>query len=50
MTTLHLPHPPRHALPTPTTVVAWWEQVLTRLAAWAERQPPHHRLGRWTVA
>ena len=22
---------------------------LTRLAAWAERQPNHHRLGSWTL-
>jgi len=24
--------------------------VLERLAAWAERQPQHHRLGNWTAA
>jgi hypothetical protein len=25
------------------------EDWLTRLAAWAERQPQHHRLGSWTL-
>jgi hypothetical protein len=30
----------------PAPVAAGW---LSALAAWAERQPPHRRLGSWTV-
>jgi formate-dependent nitrite reductase cytochrome c552 subunit len=46
-------HAPRAALdilqrrqsPAPACRTDW----MARLAAWAERQPRHHRLGRWTL-
>ncbi len=59
MTTLRLPHAlpdtlpraPRGAAPGARPgLAAHLERALTRLAAWADRQPQHHRLGRWTQA
>ena len=35
----------RRASPAPATRTDWME----RLAAWAERQPNHHRLGSWML-
>ncbi|MEO5733873.1 MAG: hypothetical protein ABIN96_04725 [Rubrivivax sp.] len=32
-------------IPAPAPVRSWIE----RLAAWSDRQPPHRRLGNWTV-
>lgn len=51
MNTINLPRialAPTFAKPAPrsaTFPVSWME----RLAAWAERQPQHHRLGSWTA-
>ena len=50
MNTLHLSRPNHMAFEARHSLVDLWERVLTLLAVWAEQQPQHHRLGRWTVA
>lgn len=44
---LHFPHTahrPATRIPARSVAQASW---LERLAAWAERQPAHHRVGSW---
>jgi hypothetical protein len=53
MNTLALPLTARRTLqprrPIATPADAPRRGWIERLAAWADRQPSHHRLGRWTA-
>lgn len=53
MNTLALPPTAHRTLqprrPTTTPVDAIRRGWIERLAAWADRQPRHHRLGTWTM-
>jgi hypothetical protein len=40
---------PAASRPLPARRAATHRSWLDRLAAWAERQPRHHHLGRWTA-
>ncbi len=44
----HALHLPQRAAPAPTAAGAVTQGWMARLAAWAERQPVHHRMGSYT--
>lgn len=51
MNMLSLPHTIRAPLPAKAAPASAGDRtgLLERLAAWAERQPQHRRLGSWTA-